>query len=72
MMTEILSHGYRDEKRDANRGVVREAFVNSVELENYLIALLHQLLGTGNDIREYLLVNVVDTLFEDWPQDLSS
>ena len=37
--------------RDANRGVVKESLVKSVDPENYLMALIHQLLGTGNDIR---------------------
>ena len=70
MMTEILSHGYRDKNMDANQGVLKEALVKSVDPENYLIALLNQLLGTRNFIRKYLLINVVDTLFGDWPQDL--
>ena len=69
-MREILSHGYHDKNRDANRGVVKESLVKSVDPENYLIALLHQLLGTGNDIRDYLPVNMVDTLFDDRAQDL--
>jgi len=47
-MTHILSQNYRDDNRDANKVVVKEALVKSVEPENYLIALLHQLLGTGN------------------------
>ena len=50
-MREILSHGYHDKNRDANRGVVKESLVKSVDPENYLMALIHQLLGTGNDIR---------------------
>ena len=69
-MTEILSHGYRDKNRDANQGVVMEELVKSIQPENSLIALLYQLLGTVNDIRYYPLANVVDTLFEDWQQDL--
>ena len=69
-MTEILSHWYRDNNRVTNLGVVKEALVKAVEAENYLIALLTQLLGTVNDIREYLLANLVDTLFGNWPQYL--
>ena len=51
MMTEILSHGYHEKNRNVNRGVVKESLVKSVKPENHLIALIHHLLGTGNDIR---------------------
>ena len=61
IMTDILSYRYRAENRGANRGVVKEALVKS---------LICQLLGTGNDIRYYLLINVFDTLFGYCPQYL--
>ena len=70
IMTGILLHVYSDENRDANQGVVKEALVKSDEPENYLREILNQLLCTINDIREYLLLNVVYTFFEYWPQYL--
>ena len=66
-MKEILSHGYCDKNRGADQGVVKEALVKAVKSENCLIALLNKLLGTEKDIREYLLINVVDTLFGGLP-----
>ena len=52
-----------------NRGVVKEPLLTSVAPSEYLIAILHQLLGTGNDIRKEIY-NVADTMFETWSQEL--
>ena len=62
-MKEILSHVYRDENRGTSQEVVKEALLKTVEVENYLIAPIHKLLGTGNNITDYIFFNVVDTLF---------
>ncbi len=52
-----------------NRGVVKEPLLTSVAPSEYLIAILHQLLGTGNDIRKEIY-NVADTMFETWSHEL--
>ena len=52
-----------------NRGIVNPTLLSSIEAINYLIAILHQLLGTGNDIRKEIL-HIADTLFETWAADL--
>ena len=55
-MKEILSHVYRDENRGTSQEVVKEALLKTVEVENYLIAPIHKLLGTGNNIMDYVFL----------------
>ena len=52
-----------------NQGVVSASLLKSVEVSNFLFAMLHQLLGTGNDIRKEI-VTMIDMEFETWPEDL--
>ena len=52
-----------------NHGIVNPTLLSSIEAINYLIAILHQLLRTRNDIRKEIL-HIADTLFETWAADL--
>ena len=52
-----------------NCGVVKLRLLPTVEAIDYLIAILHQLLGTGNDIRKEI-IELADTMFENWTPEL--
>jgi len=56
-------------KPNINRGVVKESLLSTIPPSDYLIAILHQLLGTGNDIRKEIL-DVSDKMFENWTEEL--
>ena len=52
-----------------NRGVVKPNLLPAVEPFDFLFALLHQLLGTRNYVRDEILC-LADNFFETWSDDL--
>jgi hypothetical protein len=62
------TYDLRSEDISNNRGVVEECLLPSIEPSNFLFAVLHQLLGTGNDMRERIY-KMADEIFETWPPE---
>ena len=52
-----------------NCGVVKPNLLPAVEPFDFLFAVLHQLLGTGNDARDEILC-LADNCFETWSDEL--
>ena len=52
-----------------NRGVVKPNSLPAAEPFHFLFSVLHQLLGTGNNVRDEIL-RLADKYFETWSDEL--
>ena len=68
-----IDHNYAKDTTLAPQklGCVEKNLLTSIDTNNTLIGLLHQLLGTGNDVRKSVL-NFIDTEFEKLSEDNES
>ena len=66
---DIINAGYGLKNIEKNRGVIMDALITSIEPQNFLFAQLHQLLGTGNDVKNTIQL-IADEGFEQWSQVL--
>jgi len=65
----ILVQGFSDSNYKMNLGAVDHPLITCIEPECFMFAVLHQLLGTGNDLKNAIL-KMIDEEFESYPREM--
>ena len=65
----LLAQRISEKNYKMNLGVVDHPLITCIEPECFMFAVLHQLLGTGNDLKNAIL-KMIDDEFESYPEEM--